>query len=73
LLAGLKFYRRVVEIQHEICPQNYKLRNAIQTNGTLLNQEWGDFFKEYNFGIGISLDGPKEIHDKHRKFFFWGG
>jgi uncharacterized protein len=69
LLAGLKFYRRVVEIQHEICPQNYKLRNAIQTNGTLLNQEWVDFFKEYNFGIGISLDGPKEIHDKHRKFF----
>jgi uncharacterized protein len=73
LLAGLKFYRRVVEIQHEICPQNYKLRNAIQTNGTLLNQEWGDFFKEYNFGIGISLDGPKEIHDKHRKFFSGDG
>lgn len=68
LLAGLKFYSKALIFQREICPQNYKVWNSVQTNGTLLSQEWIDFFKEHDFGVGISLDGPEEIHDRHRKF-----
>lgn len=66
LLAGMQFYDKVVRIEKRY--KNCKIANAIQTNGTLLNKEWANFFKNHNFGIGISLDGPKEIHDSQRIF-----
>jgi uncharacterized protein len=65
-LLGLDFYRRVVELQRPFVSQKL-ITNSIQTNGTLLTEEWCQFLKENNFLVGISLDGPKAIHDRYRR------
>lgn len=66
-LAGLEFYRRAVEYQRRAAePANVALDNNIQTNATLLDREWMTFAKENNFTFGISLDGPRWLHDTHR-------
>lgn len=67
LLMGLNFFKEVRRLQKDINP-NFKLRNRIQTNGTLLTKKFLNFFKEENFGIGISLDGPKYLHDCNRVY-----
>lgn len=67
LLAGLSFFRKIVEIQSRISKTDQIIQNSIQTNATLLNEEWAEFFKEYNFTIGISLDGDRESHNRFRK------
>jgi len=64
-LLGLDFFKRVIELQEPFTRQK-TISNALQTNGTLLNDEWCEFLKEYNFMVGISLDGPQEIHDRYR-------
>jgi uncharacterized protein len=64
-LKGVDFYRRAVELQKKYA-NGRKIENALQTNGTLLNDEWCEFLKENNFLVGISIDGPQEIHDLHR-------
>ncbi|MGF6634850.1 radical SAM protein [Paraburkholderia sp. MM6662-R1] len=66
LLAGLDFYRRAIEVQRANNPFNTEIYNAIQTNGTLLSQEWIDFFRQNNFGISLSIDGSKSLHDASR-------
>lgn len=66
LLAGLDFFKKVVRLQATYAPKNTIISNAIQTNGTLINQEWANFFKRYNFLVGVSLDGPEEINDARR-------
>ncbi|WML41441.1 anaerobic sulfatase maturase [Neobacillus sp. OS1-2] len=66
LLAGLDFFERVVQLQVKYAPKNTVISNAIQTNGTLLNEEWASFFKKYDFLVGVSLDGPEEINDARR-------
>ncbi|WP_078379055.1 anaerobic sulfatase maturase [Sutcliffiella halmapala] len=66
LLAGLDFFKRVVELQAKYAPPNTMISNSLQTNATLVNEEWAQFFKEYNFLIGVSLDGSKEINDGRR-------
>lgn len=68
LLAGIELYEKALEFQERFRKSNQKITNNIQTNGTLLDKEWASFFKKHRFNIGISLDGPKEIHDKHRRF-----
>lgn len=67
LLVGLDFYRCIMEIQKEM-GKEYRFKNEIQTNGTLINEETADFFKEYNFSLGLSLDGPQELNDKTRLY-----
>ena len=67
LLAGMDFYRQVLKIQAEYNPDGKKLVNGIQTNGTLINNEWSRFFRENDFMVGISMDGPGEMHDIHRR------
>jgi len=65
-LAGLQFFRRVVEIQQKHLPENWVIINGLQTNGTLLNDEWCSFLKSEHFIVGISLDGPGNFHSVNR-------
>jgi len=64
-LLGLDFFRRVVELQKPFTHEK-NIVNSLQTNGTLLDDEWCKFLKENNFLVGISLDGPEEIHNRYR-------
>jgi uncharacterized protein len=65
-LAGLDYFRRIVELQKKHLPANRAVLNGIQTNGTLLSDEWCRFLKKENFIAGISLDGPEEFHSINR-------
>jgi uncharacterized protein len=62
-LAGLDFYRRAVDIQRRHKPSGRVILNGIQTNATLITDEWGKFFLDENFYVGISLDGPEHYHN----------
>ena len=64
-LLGLDFFRRVVDLQRPYSWQK-TISNSLQTNGTLLTDEWCRFLKQHNFMVGLSLDGPREIHDRYR-------
>jgi uncharacterized protein len=66
-LMGLDFFRRSVEFQKKYTKPGTRIENTFQTNGILLNDEWCQFFHENNFLIGLSMDGPKELHDFYRK------
>jgi uncharacterized protein len=66
-LLGLDFFRRVVELQRPFATPARTIRNSLQTNGTLLTEEWCRFLKQHGFTVGISLDGPRDLHDLHRK------
>jgi uncharacterized protein len=65
-LLGLDFFRKVVELQRPFAGLK-TIANSLQTNGTLLDDEWCRFLKQHNFMVGISLDGPREIHDRYRR------
>ena len=65
-LLGVRFFRKVIELQQKYTPPNKTISNALQTNGVLLNDEWGAFLKEHDFLVGLSIDGPRELHDKYR-------
>ena len=65
-LMGIEFFRRVVELQKRFCPPEKRVENVLQTNGTLLNSNWCQFFKEHHFLLGLSIDGPRELHDRYR-------
>lgn len=65
-LLGIDFFRRVIELQRPFLKQK-TISNSLQTNGTLLTDEWCAFLKANGFMVGISLDGPKEIHDRYRR------
>lgn len=64
-LLGLNFFRKVVKLQEKFRGSK-TISNALQTNGTLLNQEWAAFLKEHSFLVGVSIDGPGELHDHYR-------
>jgi len=66
LLRDLSFYKRVMELQRKY-GRDRQIDNSLQTNGTLLNDDWCKFFKDNNFLIGISIDGPEHCHDVYRK------
>jgi len=66
LLRDLAFYRKVLTLQKKY-GRGRKIDNTLQTNGVLLNDEWCRFFKDNNFLIGISIDGPEHCHDIYRK------
>ena len=65
-LMGLDFFRRSIVYEKEYARAGMKILNTIQTNGTLINDEWAAFFKENNFLVGLSIDGPREMHDFYR-------
>ena len=66
LMRPLSFYKRAVELQKQY-GRGRQIDNSIQTNGTLLTDEWCEFFRENNFLVGISIDGPQDFHDEYRK------
>lgn len=65
LLRPVSFYQKAIELQRRHA-KGRVITNSIQTNGTLLTDEWCKFFKQNNWLVGISIDGPKEFHDAYR-------
>jgi uncharacterized protein len=65
-LMGIDFYQRAIELQKKHARPGMIFENTMQTNGTLLDDEWCEFFKENNYLIGISIDGPRQLHDTYR-------
>jgi len=65
-LMGLDFYRKSIELEEQYRRPGMSFLNTMQTNGTLLTDEWCEFFKQHDFLIGISIDGPREVHDAYR-------
>jgi uncharacterized protein len=65
-LLGVDFFRKAVALQHEFA-DGKSVFNAIQTNGTLLDDEWCEFLAAHNFLVGLSIDGPDGLHDCHRR------
>jgi len=64
-LLGVDFFRKVVKLQQQYA-NGKTITNAIQTNGTLLDDAWGQFLKEHQFLVGLSVDGPPDLHDAYR-------
>lgn len=65
-LLGLDFFRKAVELQKRYKKTGQRIENDLQTNGTLLDSEWVKFLKENSFLVGLSCDGPEELHDRFR-------
>ena len=65
-LLGLDYFRRIVELQRKYMPAEKSIRNGMQTNGTMLDEEWCLFLAKERFAIGLSIDGPRELHDCYR-------
>ena len=65
-LLGVEFFRKAVALQKKHLPEGKTIINGIQTNGTTIDQEWCEFLAQENFYIGLSLDGPRELHDHYR-------
>ncbi|MCJ7641037.1 MAG: anaerobic sulfatase maturase [Desulfobacterales bacterium] len=65
-LLEIDFFKRVVDLQKPFLKRK-TITNSLQTNGTLLTDKWCRFLKQHNFMVGISLDGPKEVHDRYRR------
>ncbi len=66
MLMGLDFYKKVVELQKKYSQPGQVISNALQTNGVLLDDKWCSFLSENSFLVGISLDGPEDLHDYYR-------
>lgn len=66
LLRPISFYKKALKLQQKY-GKGFYIENSLQTNGTLLTDEWCRFFKENNFLIGLSIDGPATVHDAYRQ------
>jgi uncharacterized protein len=66
LLRPISFYKKALELQKKY-GRGRHIENVLQTNGTMLNDAWCEFFKENNFLIGVSIDGAQEFHDEYRR------
>ena len=64
-LLGVNFFRKVIEFQRRYS-EGKRIENGFQTNGVLLNDEWGEFLAEAKFLVGVSIDGPQALHDRYR-------
>ena len=65
-MRPISFYKKAIELQKKYA-NGRTIDNCIQTNGTLLTDEWCKFLKENNFLVGVSIDGPQEFHDEYRR------
>lgn len=66
-LMGLDFFRRSIDVEKRYLRPAMTVENTIQTNGVLLDEKWCSFLHDNNFLVGLSLDGPKELHDVYRR------
>ena len=66
-LMGIDFFRKAVAMEKNAARPGVKIENTIQTNGTLIDDDWCRFFAENNFLVGLSLDGPRHLHDAYRR------
>src|SRR5512137_172246 len=66
LLLGVDFFRKVVALQRKHQPLHQRITNGIQTNGLPLDEDWCRFLAIEGFAVGLSLDGPQEMHDRYR-------
>jgi len=66
-VAGADFFRRIIELQMKHGQSGQVVGNALQTNATLIDAEWAAFLAKYNWLVGVSIDGPKEIHNRYRR------
>ena len=65
-LLGVDFFRKVLDLQKQNCPNGKRVLNSLQTNGILLDDAWCRFLRENHFLVGLSIDGPKHLHDAYR-------
>lgn len=65
-IAGLEFFQKCIELQNKYNTKKLKISNSLQTNGMLIDEKWATFLHDNNFLVGLSLDGPKEVHNLHR-------
>ena len=65
-LAGLAFFEKLVELQQRFGRGNQTVKNALQTNGVLMDKHWCELFRQYNWLLGVSLDGPEDVNDLYR-------
>ena len=65
-LLGIEFFTRVIELQKQYKRPDQRVENDLQTNGTLLDEDWAKFLHAHNFLVGLSIDGPKSLHDAYR-------
>src|SRR6185437_14075 len=65
-MMGLDFFKRSIEVVRRYALPGQTVLNSIQTNGTLLDDDWGAFLADHEFLVGISIDGPREMHDAYR-------
>jgi uncharacterized protein len=65
-VLGLDYFRKIVSLQRKHQPSNQRIANGIQTNGTFLDEDWCRFLAAEGFAVGLSLDGPQEMHDRYR-------
>ncbi|MGF1886928.1 anaerobic sulfatase maturase [Photobacterium profundum] len=66
-MLGIPYFKKIVKLQKKYKPAGVTISNDLQTNGTLLNDEWCRFLKANNFLVGLSLDGPEHLHNIYRK------
>ena len=65
-LMGLDFFRRTLELEAQYAAPGQRVLNTVQTNATLIDDDWGEFLRENQFLVGVSIDGPREMHDAFR-------
>lgn len=66
-LMGVPFFERIVALQKKYAKPGQKIENDLQTNGIALDDDWIAFLKKHDFHVGLSIDGPKALHDTYRK------
>jgi uncharacterized protein len=66
LVVPVSFYETAFQAIEALRPADLQMRHSIQTNGMLITREWCDLFKKWDVGVGVSIDGPKQLHDAHR-------
>lgn len=65
-LMGLGWFEKVIALQRQYQKPGQRIENDLQTNGILINDHWAKFLKEHHFLVGLSIDGPRELHDRYR-------